>query len=262
MEVKQRSVIIKPVKKIKFSGVTHHTGTGTSIEGAQLSKQGYKTGLTKKEEEQYCEELGLPKGTLSKNNGDFWGSCLNLRLTHDKPYTFIIETLMDEIKLKALLNNSRIAENELKLREMPMAEFYVEDAEARAKIEEVTINYKMEAIDALRELSSEDKKGYLRLYGKRGLDAVSDAFVNTQLFKEVDLNPQKFLGFVSNPDIKLRISIEEMIESGVLTKKGHYYNFQNEVIGNSVESVIDFFRDLKNQSIKIAAESESKKKKK
>ncbi len=98
------------------------------------------------------------------------------------------------------------------------------------------------------------------MYGKRGLDAVSDAFVNTQLFKEVDLNPQKFLGFVSNPDIKLRISIEEMIESGVLTKKGHYYNFQNEVIGNSVESVIDFFRDLKNQSIKIAAESESKKK--
>jgi hypothetical protein len=169
---------------------------------------------------------------------------------------------MDEIKLRCLLENSKIAKNEIELKKMPLAEFYVEDAEAKAKIEEVIINHKMAAMDALRDLTIEDKKGYLRLYGKRGLDMVSDSVVVANLFKEVDADPVRFLNFYNNPDISLRISIEEMVEAGTLLKKGQYYYFENEVIGNSVDSVIAFFKDLKNQSLKIAAEAATKKKKK
>jgi hypothetical protein len=262
MEIVKRTITIKPVKRIKFSGQTHYDNTGTVFEGAQLSKSGYKTGLTKKEEVDFCEELGLPKGTLSKNNADFWGTLLNLRLNNGKPYFLHIDSLMDEIKVRCLLENSKIAKNEIELKKMPLAEFYVEDAEAKAKSEEVIINHKMAAMDALRELTIEDKKGYLRLYGKRGLDMVSDSVVVANLFKEVDVDPVRFLNFYNNPDISLRISIEEMVEAGTLLKKGQYYYFENEVIGNSVDSVIAFFKDLKNQSLKIAAEAATKKKKK
>lgn len=166
---------------------------------------------------------------------------------------------MDEIKLKALLENDKVAKNELELKLSPRAEFYVVDPESVAKVEEIEINFKMEAMDALRKLTIEDKKGYLKLYGKRGADDASDTFVSTSLFKEVDKDPKKFMDFFSNPDIALRISIEEMIEAGVLKKNGNYYNYQNEVIGNSVDAVISFFKDLKNQSIKINAESVVKK---
>lgn len=272
MEINKRTIVIKPVPRIKFSGQTHYSNTGTVIEGAQIGKTGYKTGLTKEEEKKYEIELGLPTGTLSKTvhattpkeNDLFWSGLLNLRLNNDtkKPTYFHVETLLDEIKLKCLLENSRIAKNEFELKKMPLAEFYVEDAEAKAKVEEVVINHKMEAIDALRDLTPEEKRGFLKLYGKRNLENNSDSFVNTNLFKEVDADPVRFLNFFNNPDIKLRISIEEMVEAGTLLKKGQYYFFENENIGNSVDAVVAFFKDLKNQSIKIAAQTATKNKKK
>lgn len=263
IQIESKKVVIKSIPRVKFSGVSNYSGTGIAIEGAQLEmKSGsYKTGLTKEQEIQYCEELGLPKGTLSKNNAEYWGSLLNLRLPTDKPYIFSVETLLDQIKLNVLMQRSNIAINETDIKNKPFCEFYIDDKEAKAKVEEVIINYKMDALDAMRSLTLEEKKGYLKLYGKRGLDTVSESFVNTNLFKEVDSDPKKFLDFYNNPDIKLRIEIEDMIEAGTLIKKGNYYTFQNETIGNSVESVIAYFKDLRNQSVKLAAMSSTKAKK-
>jgi len=263
IEITPKKVVIKAIPRSKFSGISNYSGTGIAIEGAQLEmKTGlYKTGLTKEQETLYCEELGLPKGTLSRNNAEYWGPLLNLRLPTDKPFIFSVETLLDEIKLGVLMQRSNIAINETDIKNKPFAEFFIDDKEAKAKVEEVIINYKMDALDALRTLSLEEKKGYLKLYGKRGLDTVSEAFVNTSLFKEVDANPKKFLELHENPDIKLRIEIEEMLEGGVLIKKGNYYTFQNETIGSSVESVIAYFKDLRNQSVKLAATAATKTKK-
>jgi hypothetical protein len=85
--------------------------------------------------------------------------------------------------------------------------------------------------------------------------------VKTQLFKEVESDPKKFLSLCENPDIELMIDIQNMLETGVLTKKGQYYNFEKEVIGNSMDALIAFFKDYKNQSIKIAAKEATKKSK-
>ena len=56
-EVTEKTVVIKPATKIKFSGISSYTNTRTTIEGAQIGKGGsYKTGLTSKEEEEFCEK--------------------------------------------------------------------------------------------------------------------------------------------------------------------------------------------------------------
>ena len=70
------------------------------------------------------------------------------------------------------------------------------------------------------------------------------------------------MSFYENPDIKLRIDAQDMLEQGVLQKKGNYYHFNDEVIGASMDAVISFFKDVANQSIAIAAREETKKKKK
>lgn len=262
MEVQTKSIVIKPVVKAKFSGQSSYSNTRTSLEGAQLGKGGYKTGLTREEEVKFAEELNLPKGTLSKSNKEFWGSILNLSLPNDKPFYMTIDSLMDEIRYRVLLEHDAIANNELLLAKNPRAEFYIEDAEAKAKSEEIGINYKMEANEAFSKLTGEEKKGFLKLYGKKGVSNMSDIVVKTQLFKEVEVNPEKFISLVSNPDIKTRIEIEEMLEAGTLLKKGQYYQFEDEVIGNSIDAVIGFFKDYKNQSIKIAAKAATQSKKK
>jgi len=262
LEYKERSIIIKPVVKAKFAGQSSYSNTRTSIEGAELGKGGYKTGLTREEEVKFETALNLPKGTLARSNKAFWGTLLNLSLPNDKPFYMTIGSLEDELKYRVILNSSKIANNEVELSKNPMAEFYIEDAEAKAQVEEKVINYKMEANEAFAKLTGEEKKGFLKLYGKKGVNGMSDVVIKTQLFKEVETNPEKFIAYVTNPDIKLRIEIEEMLEMGTLLKKGQYYQFEDEVIGNSIDAVIGFFKDYKNQSIKIAAKGATQTKKK
>ena len=260
-EVNRRTVMIKAVERAGFHGKTAHMGTGTAFEGAQLGKQGYKTGLTIKQEEEYCKELGLPVGTLSKHNRDFWARALNIRIDHNKPYPFIVGGLLDEIKLGALLENNRVVKNELELKKNPRAEFYIVDKEAKAIVEEAAIDTKMSALNKLGELSATEQRGFLKLYGVRGLSDVSEAFVKTSLFKEVDKDPKRFMTLVNNPDIKLRIDIHEMLEEGKLQKKGNYYHFNDEMIGSSMDLVVAYFKDISNQSILIAVKAETKAKK-
>ncbi len=262
METQVKQIIIKPVVKAKFSGISAHSNTKTSLEGAQLGRNGYKTGLSKEDEKYYEKELNKPSGFFGKDNKEFWASVLNLSLPNDKPYYFTVDSLMDEIKYKVILQHSAIANNELELAKNPTALFYIEDREAKAKVEEVFIDFKMDAQEAFSNLTTDEKKGYLKLYGKKGVEQLSDRIIKTELFKELDKDPKKFLDYTKDPDITLRISIEDMLEVGTLTKKGYYYNFNGEVIGESVDSVISFFKDLKNQSIKIAAENATKQKNK
>ncbi len=260
MEVQERTIVIKPATRIKFSGVSSYTNTRTVIEGAQLGKGGnYITGLTKEEEKYYEKELGLKEGELNRNNSAFWGHILDLALPMDKAYTITISSPMDELKLKVLQNHGRIASNELELAKNPRAEFFIEDKEAKAKIEELSIDLQFSAVESFNELTIDEKKGYLKLYGKTGTDALSDRIIKTELYKEIIKDPKKFLEFTKNPDITLRIQIQDMLEKGTLKRKGHYYNFEDEVIGTSIDSVVAFFKDVKNQSLKIAAIGVNKK---
>ncbi len=268
---KVKQIVIKPVVKSKFAGLSSYSNTRTSLEGAQLGSSGYKTGLSKKEEQEFEEALSLKKGELAKSNGTFWGSVLNISFPNDKAYYMTIDpdNVMDVIKYKVLLNHSRVANNEVEMLSNPMVEFYIEDNEAKAKIEEVQINYKMEAGEEFSKLTGEDKKGILKLYGKKGVNDLSDLVIKTKLYKEMETNPNKFLQLVRDKDIKLRIEIEEMLEAGVLSKKGQYYVFNNstnlgepEVIGSSIDEVVGYFKDYKNQSIKIAAKVATKDKQK
>lgn len=254
-----KTITIKPVARPKFSGQSAYSNTKTSLEGAQLGKGGYKTGLTKEEEKEFEKLLNLPSGTLSKSS-KYWATVLNLSLPNDKAYTFTIDSLEDYIKYKVILNHSGIANSENTI--TPASDFYIEDIEARAKVEEKTINYKMEANEIFTQMTGEERKGFLKLYGKKGVNNMSDIVIKTQLYKEVENDPQRFILLYRNPDIKDRIEIEEMLESGVLTKKGQYYSYENEVIGNSVEACIAFFKDYKNQSLKIAMKANIQKNKK
>ncbi len=251
--IEVKTIVIKPVVKAKFAGISAHSNTKTALEGAQLGKAGYKTGLSKEDEKHYEDALNKPKGFFSKDNKEFWATVLNLSLPNDKPYYFTVDSIMDEIKYKVLLQHSAVANNELELSLNPMALFFIEDKEAKAKVEEVAIDFLMEAQEAFMNLTTDEKKGYLKLYGKKGVENLSDRIIKTELFKEVNKDSKKFLELTKNPDITLRIEIEEMLEAGTLIKKGNYYNFQNEVIGNTIDSVVSYFKDIKNQSIKIAA---------
>lgn len=248
----EKQIIIRPVVKPKFSGISNHAKTVTVLTGAQIGMNTglYKTGLTPEEETKYETELNLPKGTLGKRSS-FWGE-LEIRLFNDKPTYFTIVSPMDELKAKVIYEHSAIANNELELSKNPLAEFYIEDLESKAKLEEVKIDLTYEANQALMDTTIDEKRSYLRLYNVKGVNNLSERVIKTELFKRVNADPAKFLNFVNNPDLSTMILIEELMEAGKITRKGSYYMYEKEVIGSSIEAAIAYFKDIKNQSLKIA----------
>lgn len=262
MEIKTRQVVIRPINRPEFSGITAHAKTVLPMGGAQLDKTGsYKTGLTVAEEAEFERELNLPKGTLNKRNSAFWGS-LEIRLFRDKPTYFEVASLMDELKYRTLLARNTVANSELEIKKNAYALFYIEDAEAKAKVEEIAMDHLFDAVEAFTQMTSTERRGFLKLYGDKGVDDLSDMVVKTMLYKKVNADPEKFTRLVKDPDISLRISIEEKIEAGLIKKNGQYYKYEDEVIGNSVDAVVSFFKDMKNQSLKLTMEAEVNSKKK
>lgn len=263
MEIKQRQIVIKPIVRPQFSGIAAHAGTSVVFQGAQIDANSgtYKTGLTVAEETEFEKALNLTPGTLNKRNAEFWGN-LPIRLNKDKTTYIEIVSVLDELKYRTLLERSTVANSDLEKLKNPQAQFYIEDVEAKAKVEELIIDAKFDAFEKFNNLTTDEKKGYLRLYGKRGVDNLSDKIIKTELYKEIDKDPKKFLTLANDADITLRISIEEMLESGRVKKKGNYYSFENEILGSTIDSVIAYFKDIKNQSMKIAVENEVKQAKK
>lgn len=257
-----KEYIIKPVVKAKFSGISSLPKTRTVFTGAQLDKNGgYKTGLTVEEERTFEEELGLPKNTLNRKNADFWGQ-LEFRLNNDKPTTFLIASPMDEVKWRALIERNQIAKTELDISKNPLTSFYIEDKEAKAKVIEKQADLKLEALDIFSDMSSDERRGILKLYGLRGLEDISDRQIKAALFEKIEFDINKFLTLVKDKNLKTRIMIEDLLEKGMLTKKGQYYVYEGESLGSSLDAVVEFFNDPKNQSIKIVMTQEAKAKEK
>lgn len=173
---------------------------------------------------------------------------------------------MDLIKFKALTERTNVAKNALEIRNNPSVEFFVEDPEALAKATEIEANIEMEALDAFTETTAAEKKGILKVLEgmkktpMRGIDNLSETIIKASLYKEIKANPKAFLDIVKDPDMSIRIMIQELLEQNKLTKKGNYYVFQGESIGANIDAVVEFFKDPKNQSYKISAKQDTKSK--
>lgn len=262
MNVEFKEYIIKPVVKAKFSGISAHSKTKTVFTGAQLNSSGeYKTGLTKEEEKKFEELLGLAPNTLDRKNKSFW-AFLEIRLNNDKETRFSVTSPMDVIKFKTLTERTNVAKSELEIKKNPTVEFYVEDKEAKAKVIELKAEVELEALEAFSSTTVEEKRGFLKLYGKRGVEHLSDTIIKAELYNLVKEDPKKFLEFFKDKDISIRILIENLLEKGMLTKKQNYYVYEGESLGSSIDGVVEFFKDPKKQSVKIAMSQEVKNKNK
>lgn len=258
MEVKQ--VIIRPLIKTKFSGISSHARTQTIIQGAQLDKTGlYKNGLTVTEESDYEVKLNKPKGSLNKRS-PFWGD-LEIRLNNDKITIFSIVSPEDELKYKVILAHSLIANSETEVEKQANCKFFIYDPEAASKIESVKIDFELEAIETFSSLSLEERKNLLRVYGKRGVDEMSETMVRTELYKKSKENAKEFIELATKKETQIKGLIEHLVEKRILTKRGTYFYNGEDLLGSSTEEVVGYLSDIKNQAIRLALENKLKKSK-
>jgi hypothetical protein len=261
MEEQLKQYVIRPIIRNKFSGQSYYNKTLTVIMGAQLSQNGlYKTGLSLADQEHYEKELNLPKGTLSARNGEFWGD-MEVRLRNDKLTIFNIVNAYDELKFRMLQQHDWIANTEHDVQGNSTARFYIYDPEAASKIEDAKMEFEFAAIEAFSNATVEERKGLLRIYGKKGVDLMSETMVKTELYKQVKLDPKEFIRLATAKDTPVRALIEALIEKSILKKKGTYFYNGEDLLGSSTDEVVSYLSDLKNQAVKLALEGKLKPKK-
>jgi hypothetical protein len=252
-----KEVVIQPLAKATFGGLSKYPKCTTVIT-TELGPGGlYKTGLNESEESFFENELGLPKGTLNKRSS-FWSE-LETRMTSKKSIVDVTDPI-NYLKYRTWLESSKVA-NSASDKNATEALFVIINDEEIAKAESILIDYEMEAYEKFMQTSPEEKKDLLKLFGKKGLESASDSVVKTTLARTLKANPQAFLEIITDKKLKTKVLIEDLLSNNIIQKKGNYYVNGDDPIGNTVEEVVMYLEDLKNQSVLIALKSKLKSKK-
>lgn len=247
-------VKIKNAAKTGYFGISSYAKSVTTL-GCEMSHKGgyFKTGLTEDEERYYEEQLKLEKGMLNKHS-KWWSEVFNvvhpIRLNRTKSTELILDNPINQLKYRALLENSKVANSEIE-KSRPNIEFFIDDGEAKAKSENELFNYEFEGMGAIHKMSPEEKRGNLRLFGKKGVDTVSEGMLNAQLVLELKKDPKLFVETISDKDVITKAFIQELIEKHLIKRKGNYYLHGEDTIANSTEECVEYFNDIKNQSVKL-----------
>ena len=258
-----KEIIIKRIPRPGYFGITSYPKSTTTL-GAEITKTGFATGLTVEEEKYYEEKLGLKPGELNRHS-DWWTEVFNvthaLKPFNTKPTTLVLDSYINQIKYKVALASSKIANTELD-KNKPNYEFYIVDEEAKARKESEIFDYEMQCMELIIGLSPEEKRQALRLFGKKGVDTLSESVVKSELHKESKKDPKGFVDTLNDKRLKTRMLIEELLDYKVIMRKGNYFMLGDDTIAGSTDECIAYFEDLKNQSIVLAATNKLKKLKK
>ena len=247
-----KEIIIKRIPKALFSGIGAYDKSTQSF-GCEISgKDGrYKTGLTLEEEKDFEKRLNLPEGTL-RPWSDWWGNNIRFNFQNLKVNRMVIDSPKSELEYKVLLASSKIAKSELERHKSPSAIFYIVDDEIKAEVESASADAKFEAMELLLKLNAEEKRASLRLFGKKGVDKLSELVVKAELIKQMEKDPKGFSSIIGDKRLKVRMVAEELVDYGIINKHGHYYKNGDDTIASSTDELIDYLEDLKNQSVLLA----------
>lgn len=254
---------VKRVRKAGYFGIDSYSKSVTTI-GCEISSKGhYKTGLTPELEKHYEGELNLKPGELNKHS-KWWGDIFNvthsLRLFNNKTNELILDNPINQIRYHVLQASSKVCNSELE--RTPNAIFYIDNPEAKAKAELEVYNYEFEGSGMIHKLSPEEKRSSLRLFGKAGVDNVSETMLNAQLFQEMKKDPKIFVETLLDKNAKTKGLIKELVEKNIIKRKGNHYIYNEDTIASSTEECVAYFNDKANDQVTLILKSKLNKTKK
>lgn len=238
-------VVLKPLKKNAWSGVTHYHRCATYL-GPYLTRSGRRyTGLDKKDEARLSKELGIEN--LSPTS-DFWDT-FHIRIGNTDKY-FDLDDPMDELRYIFLKNHRRVKDSLLDNK--ASADFVLINKDEEAKRSNLFNRVKREAMKEFDKLTPEDTRKCLRLFGNNA-ENMSNEVAENRLFNIVEDNPEMFLKkWVNNKTRETEFLIEQAVSRNIIRRNKNIYRYGTDVIAHGMQEAIDFLDDPKNQDIKIA----------
>lgn len=246
------------VRIIKINPWTNITKWATCFDyiGTYLTRTGVPyTGLSKDDQERLEKELNYANGALSPH-GSFWDTFAvklgkeDLILNTERPE--------DELKYLFLKGHKRVATGLKGIQ--PGHDYVLINRNSEAEESNRLNKIKRDAYRELDKMSIEDMRKCLRLFGVKS-DTISNELVEAKISEFIEATPQKFLtAWVSNPNKEIQFLIEEAIAKNVIRRNRTQYTYGTDTIANGIEEAIAYFKDKKNQDIKMAVLNEIKSK--
>lgn len=246
-----KEIKIKRVARPGVFGIASFANTFTSM-GCPITENGYKSGLTGEEQSYFEKKLKLAEGTLDAHS-EWWGDIFNVNhaivLHNTKTTKLILDNPINQIKYKVLLAANKVANSEFEVK--PYSEFYIDNTELKAKYEVDKFNYEMEGMESIITMTLDQKVNALRLFGKTGLNEMTEMMAKAELGRLLKADPKKFVETINDKNLILKAFIFELIETNIITRSGQDYKYGDDYLGSSIESCVAYFENIKNQELKL-----------
>jgi hypothetical protein len=239
-------VLLRPISPRNWSGLKpggKYRGCYEDIAPYWTRSGRIYTGLIKADE----DRLGLELGEDLKPNSEFWKN-FYIR-TSGRDLYLDLEDPMNELKHLFLKGHKRVKASLSE--QKATANFVLINKDEEAKRSNVYNKIRREAIKSFDDLSPDDMRRCLRLYGHNG-DELSNEVAENRLFEIVEGNPQAFLDrWVHNKQRDLEVIIEQAISKNIIRRNKNIYKYGTEVIGHTLQETADFLSMPKNQDVRI-----------
>ena len=237
-------VVLRPIGRKSWSGLIKYRNCYEDI-GPYFTRSGrIYTGLTPEDE----TRIGVSIGADLRSASEFWKDFF-IR-TSGKDLYLDTNDIHDELKYLFLKSHKRVKNSILENK--ASANFVLINKDEEAKRSNLYSKVKREAIRSFDDLTPEDMRKCLRIYGHNG-DSMSNELVEKTLFDIVEGNPQGFIDkWVKNPYKETEALIERAIAKNIMRRNKNIYKYGTEIVGHNVGEVIAFLENNKNQDIKIA----------
>lgn len=257
-----KTIKVKRIPKPGFFGITAFKNSMTTL-GCPITKEGHKTGLTKEEEAHYEKLLKLQPGTLDKYS-EWWDNFFNvfhtINLHNNKTTEFVLDNPINQLKYKIMLVRKDIANSEDE--KTPDSEFYIDNAELKAIAESKKLDYEMEGLEAILKMTLDQRKQALRIFGKTGLDDITDLMAKSELGKLLKKDAKSFVETINDKELEMKAFVLELIEKAILMRRGQDIKYEDTFLGTSIDAVAIKLDESKNQELKLHLKSLLNKKKK
>lgn len=232
-----------------YQGCKHRIGSYYKRNGRR-----YTGDLSEREQERFSKALGINFDDKS----DYWDN-YHVMLDSKNKLIFNTENIEEEWDVAFLENHKDVAKGYTDRKPGTLYVLIKEQDEAEVINKRAQIEIK--AVTEYGKLTPEQMRKVLRLFGHNP-NSVSNEVVQSTLYQIVKDDPAKFIQlWVENADKEVQFLIEEAVANNVLRNNKTIYKYGTDVIGYTLEEAIDYLKDPRNSTLRLAivAQLEGKK---
>ena len=242
-------VKVKRIKTDPWLGIKKYPGVNTpeKICVGLDSRTGERKQVLNAEEQAYFEtELGLEKGTLSRNS-PYW---IEYFVPLDIENTFDTDIPEHALILKVLDTKKIVAKSMDELKKNPYAEYVIYKEAEEAKVSNLSRQSKKKAYALLDKMTMAEMIKTLIAYGEKPYNMDAEV-IEDLIGRKLEENPDKFITIVSDPNVDVRIFLNELVHYGIISTKSKQYIYGQSNWGE-VERAIDFLMEKENSELYIS----------